>query len=60
MQKVTRMQAEGNVVAFFDFNKETKAHSTCYHCQLMEGEYLLDQFDKERTTTNKSTTITVT
>jgi len=54
------MQAEGNVVAFFNFDDETKAHSTCYHCQLMEGDYLLDQFEKERATTNESTTITET
>ena len=60
LQKVTRMQAEGNVVAFFNFDDETKAHSTCYHCQLMEGDYLLDQFEKERATTNESTTITET
>jgi len=60
MQKVTRMQAEGNVVAFFDFNDETKSHITCFHCQLMEGGYLLHQFNKERTTTNESTTITET
>ena len=60
LQKVTRMQGEGNVVAFFDFNDETKTHSNCYHCQLMEGDYLLDQFEKERATTNESTTITET
>ena len=60
LQKVTRIQADGNVVAFFDFNDETKTHSNCYHCQLMEGDYLLDQFEKERATTNESATITET
>ncbi|MEI8048420.1 MAG: hypothetical protein WCI92_13630 [Bacteroidota bacterium] len=60
LKKVSRIQADGNVNAFFDFKDENRMHSNCYHCQVMEGTYLLDIKEKERANITESTTITET
>jgi hypothetical protein len=59
-KKVNRMQAEGNVDAFFTFNDETNSRSNCLHCQVMEGEYLLDVFEAHTSNTTKHASITET
>lgn len=58
--KVKRLQAEANVNYTFNFIKSESEHSTCNHCQVMEGDYLLDQFEPNKANMNFSNVITET